>query len=150
MNSSKTDDPRLVALLDSYRRYRNAPLCRLDELWDAPFVVVAHDTRQPPVLFYGNRCALELWQATWDELTSMPSAQTAEPGEREARARLLEQVAQRGWIDNYRGVRISRAGRRFEISDAFVWNIYDEEQRFLGQAATFESAVYLDRGASSS
>ena len=31
-------------------------------LWEAPFVVLSHDGAADPVLTYGNRAALELWQ----------------------------------------------------------------------------------------
>jgi hypothetical protein len=50
---------------------------------------------------------------------------------------LLEQVATRGYIDDYSGVRISKSGRRFRILRATVWNVHDRLGRPLGQAATF-------------
>src|SRR3990172_8531438 len=42
-----------------------------------------------------------------------------------------------GFIETYRGVRISRSGRRFLIEQATVWNILDANGRSAGQAATF-------------
>ncbi|MEA3642760.1 MAG: MEKHLA domain-containing protein [Lamprobacter sp.] len=46
-------------------------------------------------------------------------------------------VAERGFIDDYRGVRVSASGRRFMIEQASVWNLTDAQGRPAGQAATF-------------
>ena len=56
---------------------------------------------------------------------------------REERARLLAAVTERGFIDDYSGVRISKTGRRFKISRAMVWNLLTEEGKLCGQAAMF-------------
>ena len=69
----------------------------------------------------------------------MPSRLTAEAPDRAARARLLAQVAAQGFIDDYAGVRISRAGKRFLIERATVWNLTDDQGRLCGQAATFQT-----------
>ena len=112
-------------------------------LFYASRVVVSHGTEADPVLNYGNRAALTLWEMDWERLTRTPSRLTAEPLERDERARLLEQVTRNGFIDNYRGVRISASGRRFNIEQAVVWNVVDAEGRKLGQAATFERWTFL-------
>ncbi|HIH44407.1 MAG TPA: MEKHLA domain-containing protein, partial [Candidatus Methanoperedenaceae archaeon] len=75
--------------------------------------------------------------------TVTPSRITAEPVNREERARVLEQVRQNGFTDSYQGVRISRTGRRFLVEQATVWNILDENERYAGQAATFSQWRYL-------
>ncbi len=67
----------------------------------------------------------------------MPSRKTAEPVHRDERARMLELTRQQGYIDDYRGVRISAAGRRFRIERAIVWNLVDATGQPAGQAATF-------------
>lgn len=67
----------------------------------------------------------------------MPSRLTAEAPDQAERARLLAEVAARGFIDDYSGVRISRAGQRFQIARATVWNLTDDQDRFCGQAAMF-------------
>ena len=56
---------------------------------------------------------------------------------RDERQRLLERVTQRGFIDDYAGVRISATGLRFRIEKAVVWNLIDAQGRRHGQAATF-------------
>jgi hypothetical protein len=113
------------------------------ELFHAPFVVVSHGIEPDPVLNYGNSAALRLWEMSWAELTSTPSRFTAEAPNREERARLLEQVTRRGFIEDYSGVRISKTGNRFRIDRAVVWNLEDEEGRRCGQAAAFSAWLPL-------
>ncbi len=112
-------------------------------VFDAPFMVLSHDTAADPVLTYGNRAALALFELSWAELTQMPSRLTAEAPDREERARLLARVSAHGYIDDYSGVRVSRTGRRFRIERATVWNLIDAESRPCGQAATFAEWHYL-------
>jgi hypothetical protein len=109
----------------------------------APFVLVAHGTEADPVLNYGNARAMELWETTWEELTRMPSRLTAEAPNREERARLLAQVTQHGFIDDYSGIRISTRGRRFRIAEATVWNLRDAAGQPCGQAAMFAHWEFL-------
>ena len=107
------------------------------KIFQAPFVLVSHGTENDPVLNYGNAAALALWEMSWEELTRTPSRLTAEAPNRKERAKLLEAVARRGFIDDYSGVRISKSGRRFRISRATVWNLIDADGKNCGQAAMF-------------
>jgi hypothetical protein len=106
-------------------------------LWSAPRAIVAHGTEDDPVFFYGNRLALELFAMSFEDFTQLPSRYSAEPLERDARARLLERVTRQGYVDDYAGVRISGKGKRFMIDAATVWNLIDEAGNHRGQAATF-------------
>ena len=101
----------------------------------APFALVAHDAAADPTFFYGNQAALDLFEMTWDEFTSLPSRLSAGADDREERAELLRRVASDGWSDSYRGVRISSTGAQFLIEDATVWNLIDAEGTRVGQAA---------------
>ena len=112
-------------------------------VFEAPFVVVSHGTEADPVLNYGNAAALTLWEMSWEELIRTPSRLTAEAPNREERARLLEAVTKRGFIDDYAGVRISKSGRRFRIARATVWNLISERGEPCGQAATFNQWEFL-------
>ena len=114
-----------------------SPEAAAEALFHAPFVVLSHDAAPDPILTYGNRIALELFELSWEALTRMPSRLTAEAPNRAERARLLAEVAAQGFIDDYSGVRISRTGRRFRIERVTVWNLSDEAGRRCGQAATF-------------
>ncbi len=119
------------------------PSALAEGIFAAPFVLVSHGTQADPVLNYGNRAALALWEMAWVELTRTPSRLTAEPVAREERARLLAEVTQHGHIANYSGVRISKSGRRFRIEQAIVWNLLDEGGAHYGQAAMFDRWHYL-------
>ena len=107
------------------------------QLFHASFAVLSHDAAPDPLLNYSNQAGLALFELTWDELLQTPSRLTAEPIHRDARAVLLAAVSRQGYIDNYRGVRVSKTGRRFLIEQATVWNLLDECGANYGQAATF-------------
>ena len=120
-----------------------SPAALAQKVFEAPFVLVSHGTEADPVLNYGNRAALALWEMSWEELTRTPSRLTAEAPNREERARLLAEVTRHGFIDDYSGVRISKTGRRFRISRATVWNLLTATGRPGGQAAKFDRWEYL-------
>jgi hypothetical protein len=119
------------------------PIELAQKVFEASFVLVSHGTESDPVLNYGNRAALALWEMSWEELTRTPSRFTAESPNREERARLLASVTARGFIDDYSGVRISKTGRRFRINRATVWNLVTEYGELCGQAAMFDEWEFL-------
>ena len=148
-------DPAVVKwtqlLLDSYRRWTGKELIERQSqresearaLYESPLVVVSHGTEADPVLNYGNQAALGLWELTWDKLIKTPSRLTAEPVNRQERERMLDQARIRGFIDTYRGVRISSTGRRFLVENALIWNVVESGHQPLGQAATFSRWTWL-------
>jgi hypothetical protein len=115
-----------------------------ETLFSAPFVVVSHDGQDDPILNYGNRAALDLWEVTWEDLCRTPSRLTAEPIDRVERARMLVDAQIHGYISDYRGVRISKTGRRFFVEHALVWNVLNGDGKMVGQAATFSQWERLD------
>jgi hypothetical protein len=106
-------------------------------LYHAPFVLLSHDTAADPVFTYANLTAQRIFELPWSRIVGMASRFSAEPLAREERQRLLDRVARYGFIDDYRGVRISSTGRRFWIDQATVWNLGDAAGQVVGQAATF-------------
>jgi hypothetical protein len=132
-------------LLDSFRRWTGrellirtgTPDVQAQALFAAPFVVVSHGTEADPLLNYGNQQALDLWELSWAQLTSTPSRLTAEPMNRDERARMLAVAEKQGYYSGYRGIRISSTGKRFLVEDATVWNVVDGQEIRVGQAATF-------------
>jgi len=114
-----------------------------EQLYQARFALMSHDTAVDPVFNYANLTAQRLFGLGWDAYTALPSRLSAEPVNRDERARLLAEVSANGYIDNYRGVRISSTGRRFRIDRAVVWNLIDNEQRFCGQAAMFAAWEFI-------
>ncbi len=113
------------------------------QLFHAPFVVLAHNTEVDPVLTYANQTAMQLFAMNWEQVVITPSRYTAETPERDHRQQLLETVNRQGFIENYSGVRVSRDGRRFRISDATVWNLTDKNGIYCGQAASFDRWISL-------
>ena len=106
-------------------------------LYQAPFVVLAHDRAPDPVFFYANLSAQRLFEMAWCDMVRLPSRQSAEPLLREERRKLLDCVARQGYIDDYAGIRVSATGKRFLINRASVWNLLDATGNSLGQAAAF-------------
>jgi len=106
-------------------------------LFYAPFVILSHNTDADPRFTYGNQAALNLFEMTWEELTALPSRLSAESPNQEDRSRLLEAVRTQGYIAHYRGIRISKTGKRFWVDNATVWNLQDRNLRYCGQAAAF-------------
>ena len=115
-------------------------------LFNARFVVLSHGMEADPVLNYGNNQALILWGMDWTTFTQTPSRKTAEPINRAARSRLLDEAKTKGYIDNYRGVRISSTGARFWIENVILWTVLDEENSPYGQAAVFSDWSYITPG----
>ncbi len=134
-------------LLNSFRHFVGRELIERsgdeDEdariVFESPFVVVSHGTQDDPILNYGNGMALALWEMDIPTMTSTPSRLTAEPMHRDERAQLMTRAARDGFVDDYRGIRISSSGRRFLIEQAIVWNLIDAEAKRVGQAATFSN-----------
>lgn len=113
-------------------------------LFQSPFVVASHGTEADPVLNYGNQTALTLWEMNWQQFTQTPSRLTAEPPNREERARMLEQAKTQGYIADYRGIRISSGGKRFLVEQATIWTIHKPDGTTIGQGATFSAWKFLE------
>jgi hypothetical protein len=149
-------DPAIIRwnqlLLDSFCRWLGRELIerkgtaedQAKALYQAPFVVVSHGMEADPILNYGNKVALALWELDWERFTKTPSRLTAEPVNQAERARMLAQAQEHGCIDDYKGVRISGTGRRFLVEQAIVWNVVDGTGTQQGQAATFSRWSFLE------
>lgn len=135
---------RLKRVISSYYRATRLHLIEpsLPDIWQAcwtaPRVIVAHGVEADPVFFYGNELALKCFELDFAAFTRLPSRYSAEPLLREERDALLARVRERGFIDDYAGVRIAASGQRFRIEQAVVWELLDLDGQRYGQAATFE------------
>ena len=138
-------------LCASYQQWTSQRLLDIDpqsdglveRLFHAPFGLVSHGTEADPIFNFGNAAALKLFETSWEAFTRLPSRESAEPISRKERAALLERVSSEGFIDDYRGIRISASGRRFIIEQATVWNLVDASGRPWGQAAKLDRWSYL-------
>ncbi len=144
-------DGHAALLSNSYRRLFAKELILESEahgmlakaLFYAPFVVVSHTTNPDPVFNYANLKALELFGFSWEEFTQLPSRLSAEPIHQLEREKLLAEVSRKGYIDDYKGVRLTKVGQRFLIKNAVVWNLLDSDGCYAGQAARFEGWEFL-------
>lgn len=139
---AKSAAGREALILESFSRVTGGKLIPdvsepAASLWALPTVVVAHGTEADPLFFYGNRAALTLFEMSARDFVRLPSRLSAEPLERAERGRLMAQVVRENFIDNYSGIRISAAGKRFLIDRATVWNLIDAQGSVRGQAAAF-------------
>ncbi|MGA1263488.1 MAG: MEKHLA domain-containing protein [Prochlorothrix sp.] len=113
------------------------------QIFEAPFVVVAQNAAPDPVYNYVNQRAMELFAMTWAELTSMPSRLSAGRPHREEREQLLAEVQQKGFVEGYSGIRIAKTQQEFRIENVLIWNLLDDAGQYCGQAATFSRWVFL-------
>ena len=141
---------RTKQVLDSYERWtgeslivRSEPATDAVTVANATFVLVAHGGEADPLLNFANRAALILWQMSLSEFLGTSSKKTAEPMHQEERAELLQRTAKEGFCSGYSGIRIASSGQRFQIHQATVWNVLDEDCHCAGQAATFSSWTSL-------
>ena len=98
---------------------------------------MAHGTGSDPLILYGNSAALQLWGLRWEQLVGMPSRLTAPEEERSERQTALTEAQTKEAIRGYSGTRISQGGRRFQIRDARIWTLWNEDNLCCGQAACF-------------
>jgi PAS domain-containing protein len=137
-------DPAFYQLLaDSHARLLNRPLVpqpmsvleATQWLYEAaPFAVLAHNTDPDPIFIYGNKAAQRRFEYSWDEITQLPSRLSAEAPNREERQQFLARVQRLGYEAGYKGVRVTKSGRRFMIEQATLWQLLDENGKLHGQA----------------
>ncbi|MCW3784358.1 MEKHLA domain-containing protein [Defluviimonas salinarum] len=135
-------------LVDSFRRLTGRDLvpglvgpALAEALFRLPDPIVAHGTEADPVFCYANATALALWELDWARFTRLPSRHSAEadPAIQGDRSRLLAAALEKGWIDDYEGIRISATGQRFRIARTVLWNVVDRDGVRHGQAALIGS-----------
>jgi hypothetical protein len=144
-NGQMTQPAYATLLLKSYRSLTGRDLLppaesietAAEALFNAPFVVLSHDASHDPVFVYANLAAMARFAMSPNEIIGLPSRYSVEPVARDERQRLLDCVTSQGYIDDYRGVRITKNGKRFEVRNAAVWNVTDECGKVIGQAAAF-------------
>ena len=115
-------------LLESFERLIGRPLLSpLDSpastaqaIFNADFAVLSSGTALDPLFNYANQIALSLFELDWNTLVELPAGESAEPVHQSTRAKLMRQVQETGFIEDYSGIRISAGGRRFMIERATV------------------------------
>jgi hypothetical protein len=113
------------------------------QVFNADFYILSHDRAADPILNYANQRVLDLWEVSWTELTSMYSRDTAKSTDQDARSAIMAIVKVQNYINGYSGTRISKTGTEFNILDGTVWNLYNSNDDFWGQAAWFKQVENL-------
>lgn len=111
---------------------------------NADFALLMHNGGDDPIFQYANARARALFGYTLEEFLRLPSRLSAEPDQRDARAKMLKQAANRGYFDGYSGVRISKDGRRFRIVNAVIWQLRNTDGQVVGQAAKIPTVEAID------
>ncbi len=145
----------VVILLSNLERWTGFDLAggfgiSTDELgkgvFEAEFCLLSSDLSADPVLNYGNQRALDLWEMSWEELTSTRSRDTAPSDRQSDRDGLMRQVDEENFITGYSGERVSKTGKEFLIKDVTIWNLFDDDGKPYGRAAWFKDISPLPRG----
>lgn len=115
-----------------------SPLEQAQQLFEAPFPVVSHNTADDPIFNYGNRKALMQFNYPWEAFIEIPSRCVAPPVEQAERSQFLARSRAQGWSQNYCGTRFDRLGNSFVFHNCILWNVLDESGQYRGQAALLE------------
>jgi hypothetical protein len=103
----------------------------------APYSLLAHDNSDDPKFIYANQQALHCFQYTEKEIIGLPSRFSAAETDRSARQELLLTVREKGIAANYTGPQVNKLSQTFTIHDGMVWQIFNEKEELIGQAALF-------------
>lgn len=101
------------------------------------------DITADPIFIYGNQAALNLWELSFEEFVCFPSRNTADADQQNLRNALLQEVLDKGFIENYSGIRVSKSGKKFIIENATVFQVYDLNGRNIAQAVVFTNWKYI-------
>lgn len=112
-------------------------------LYHADYVLVSHGIETDPIFNYANLAAQVLWKMDWTTFIQLPSRFSAKVDKVEKRAELLKAALDKGYIDNYEGIRVDTTGKEFYIKNVTLWNVFDENGTRHGQAALFHAWEYL-------
>lgn len=104
---------------------------------DAPFCLLVHNTSSEPRFVYANRTAQACFEYDWDAITRLPSRMSADISDQPERQDFVDTVSRQGFAAGYRGLRVSRSGRRFWIEDVTMWQLTDAHDTLRGQAAVY-------------
>jgi hypothetical protein len=114
-----------------------------EKVFHAEFALISHGIGADPFFNYANQTVLNLFEINWEALLQMRSSESAELSLRSNRQRFMDRVATNGHVTGYNGIRISANGSRFKIKNVTIWNITDDNNQYVGQAAYFRDWEHL-------
>jgi hypothetical protein len=103
------------------------------------YSVLSHDIEDDPVYCYFNAGALSAFEYPVEEIYKLPSRYSAPDGPvRSNRQALMETVVTEGVWTFPTAIRVTKAGRQFQLQDVVLWNVYDNDGVRVGQTALFD------------
>jgi len=107
------------------------------------FVLISHNTEDNPIFNYGNIAGLSAFSHSWEEWCQIPSKESVvlRSIDHALREKLMKKVTDEGFVEGATGIRIRGDGRFIQLRGAVVWNCYNEEGVYYGQACLFDSRV---------
>mmetsp|Transcript_21162 Transcript_21162/g.31381 ORF Transcript_21162/g.31381 Transcript_21162/m.31381 type:complete len:243 (+) Transcript_21162:68-796(+) len=108
------------------------------------YVLISHGTQDDPVYNFGNLACLQAFARSWDNLTSMPSrlCVVSKSQDEALRIELMQNVTNFGFVDGeYRGYRVRGDGKFIKLTECCVWNCYEDNGEYIGQAALFDTEL---------
>lgn len=107
---------------------------------DDRFVLISHGTEEDPIYNFANLAGLEAFVRTWEELIKIPSRQSVvfQTVDEELRIELIKSVTNDGYVEGASGTRVRGDDKFIRLVDAVVWNLYDSNGVYSGQAALFD------------
>eukprot|EP00559_Dactyliosolen_fragilissimus_P003501 CAMPEP_0184860792 /NCGR_PEP_ID=MMETSP0580-20130426/5603_1 /TAXON_ID=1118495 /ORGANISM="Dactyliosolen fragilissimus" /LENGTH=293 /DNA_ID=CAMNT_0027358017 /DNA_START=38 /DNA_END=919 /DNA_ORIENTATION=- len=108
------------------------------------YVVISHTTSSDPIFNYGNDACLEAFALTREIMYEMPSGRSVvhRSKDESLRNQLMKSVTEKGFMEGATGIRIRGDGTFFKFINGVVWNLYDEEGDYYGQAALFDRDLF--------
>ena len=94
-----------------------------------------------PLFTFGNNTALALFGYSRSEFLGMPSRLSALPDDQAAREEMMKQARDVGFILGYQGDRVHKSGSIFQIKEGVIWNLCDDKEKIIGQAALIPDVI---------
>lgn len=105
------------------------------------FALISHGTELDPFFNYANEACLEAFARSYDELCALPSKMSVvlRSEDEDLRIELLRRVTTDGYVDDATGIRVRGDQKYIRFVNAQVWNCYDENEEYYGQACLFDT-----------
>ena len=86
-------------------------------VFEAAFCLLSSDLSPDPVLNYGNQRALDLWEMSWEELTSTRSRDTARADRQSDRDGLMRQIGEMNFNLGHPSIAIRQSNLALVLND---------------------------------
>jgi len=141
-----------LLLNESYRHWTDHYLVEqrdpgevLAALNEAKFVLISYGLEEDPIFNYANLRALSLFGYEHLAFLQLPNRETFVPEATAGRIGQSVRVEHEGVLSDYRGTRLTKAGKPIVIDDGVVWQLIDNLGRVHGYATQLNSWHFLEQ-----